>query len=82
MTSLLSRIDRPQDLHALSEDELQTVAQDEVNRCLRDLVDRGDIVLIRVETNAQIRSRLIVAVTYINRRLDPESPKTIPFAFT
>src|SRR6187200_2066848 len=28
MTSLLSRIDRPQDLHGLSEDELQAVAQE------------------------------------------------------
>src|SRR4051794_28048438 len=37
MTSLLSRIDRPQDLHALSEDELQTVAQ-EVRDLLIDTV--------------------------------------------
>jgi 1-deoxy-D-xylulose-5-phosphate synthase len=37
MTSLLSRIDRPQDLHALSEDELQTVAQ-EVRELLIDTV--------------------------------------------
>ena len=37
MTSLLSRINRPQDLHALSEDELQTVAQ-EVRELLIDTV--------------------------------------------
>ena len=37
MTTLLSRIDRPQDLHALSEDELQTVAQ-EVRELLIDTV--------------------------------------------
>ena len=37
MTSLLSRIDRPQDLHALSEDELQAVAQ-EVRELLIDTV--------------------------------------------
>src|ERR671916_566958 len=37
MTSLLSRIDRPQDLHGLSEDELQTVAQ-EVRELLIDTV--------------------------------------------
>src|SRR5690348_8723183 len=37
MTSLLSRIDRPQDLHSLSEDELQTVAQ-EVRELLIDTV--------------------------------------------
>src|SRR3954466_8005493 len=37
MTLLLSRIDRPQDLHALSEDELQTVAQ-EVRDLLIDTV--------------------------------------------
>ncbi|HEY6887266.1 MAG TPA: 1-deoxy-D-xylulose-5-phosphate synthase [Solirubrobacter sp.] len=37
MTKLLSRIDRPQDLHALSEDELQTVAQ-EVRELLIDTV--------------------------------------------
>ena len=37
MTSLLSRIDRPQDLHALREDELQTVAQ-EVRELLIDTV--------------------------------------------
>ena len=37
MTSLLSRIDRPQDLHELSEDELQTVAQ-EVRELLIDTV--------------------------------------------
>ncbi|HWK29661.1 MAG TPA: 1-deoxy-D-xylulose-5-phosphate synthase [Solirubrobacter sp.] len=37
MTSLLDRIDRPQDLHALSEDELQTVAQ-EVRELLIDTV--------------------------------------------
>ena len=37
MTSLLSRIDRPQDLHALSEDELQVVAQ-EVRELLIDTV--------------------------------------------
>jgi 1-deoxy-D-xylulose-5-phosphate synthase len=37
MTSLLSRIDRPQDLHSLSEDDLQTVAQ-EVRELLIDTV--------------------------------------------
>src|ERR1700710_1876848 len=37
MTTLLSRIDRPQDLHALSEDELQAVAQ-EVRELLIDTV--------------------------------------------
>ena len=37
MTSLLDRIDRPQDLHALSEDELQAVAQ-EVRELLIDTV--------------------------------------------
>jgi 1-deoxy-D-xylulose-5-phosphate synthase len=37
MTSLLSRIDRPQDLHSLSEDELQAVAQ-EVRELLIDTV--------------------------------------------
>jgi 1-deoxy-D-xylulose-5-phosphate synthase len=37
MTKLLSRIDRPQDLHALSVDELQTVAQ-EVRELLIDTV--------------------------------------------
>jgi 1-deoxy-D-xylulose-5-phosphate synthase len=37
MTKLLSRIDRPQDLHALSEDELQTVAQ-EIRELLIDTV--------------------------------------------
>ena len=37
MTSLLDRIDRPQDLHALSEDELQQVAQ-EVRELLIDTV--------------------------------------------
>ena len=37
MTPLLSRIDRPQDLHALSEDELQAVAQ-EVRELLIDTV--------------------------------------------
>lgn len=37
MTSLLSRIDRPQDLHSLSEDELQGVAQ-EVRELLIDTV--------------------------------------------
>ena len=37
MTSLLSRIDRPQDLHELSEDELQSVAQ-EVRELLIDTV--------------------------------------------
>ena len=37
MTSLLSRIDRPQDLHELSEDELQAVAQ-EVRELLIDTV--------------------------------------------
>ncbi len=37
MTSLLSRIDRPQDLHGLSEDELQAVAQ-EVRELLIDTV--------------------------------------------
>jgi 1-deoxy-D-xylulose-5-phosphate synthase len=37
MTSLLSRIDRPQDLHKLSEDELQAVAQ-EVRELLIDTV--------------------------------------------
>ena len=37
MTTLLARIDRPQDLHALSEDELQTVAQ-EVRELLIDTV--------------------------------------------
>ena len=37
MTSLLSRIDRPQDLHALSEEELQAVAQ-EVRELLIDTV--------------------------------------------
>jgi 1-deoxy-D-xylulose-5-phosphate synthase len=37
MTSLLSRIDRPQDLHSLSEDELQSVAQ-EVRELLIDTV--------------------------------------------
>src|SRR3954466_12272892 len=37
MTLLLSRIDRPQDLHALSEDELQQVAQ-EVRELLIDTV--------------------------------------------
>ncbi len=37
MTSLLSRIDRPQDLHELSEDELQVVAQ-EVRDLLIDTV--------------------------------------------
>ena len=35
MTTLLDRIDRPQDLHALSEDELQQVAQE-----VRELADR------------------------------------------
>ena len=37
MTTLLDRIDRPQDLHALSEDELQQVAQ-EVRELLIDTV--------------------------------------------
>jgi 1-deoxy-D-xylulose-5-phosphate synthase len=37
MTSLLSRIDRPQDLHSLSEEELQAVAQ-EVRELLIDTV--------------------------------------------
>src|SRR4051794_41980061 len=37
MTSLLTRIDRPQDLHALSEEELQGVAQ-EVRELLIDTV--------------------------------------------
>jgi 1-deoxy-D-xylulose-5-phosphate synthase len=37
MSSLLDRIDRPQDLHSLSEDELQTVAQ-EVRELLIDTV--------------------------------------------
>src|SRR5690349_7016832 len=37
MTDLLSRIDRPQDLHKLSEDELQAVAQ-EVRELLIDTV--------------------------------------------
>ncbi len=37
MTTLLSRIDRPQDLHALSDDELQKVAQ-EVRELLIDTV--------------------------------------------
>src|SRR5215216_4336867 len=37
MTPLLSRIDRPQDLHALSEDELQAVAQ-EVRELLIDTI--------------------------------------------
>src|SRR3954464_10454533 len=37
MTSLLTRIDRPQDLHSLSEDELQAVAQ-EVRELLIDTV--------------------------------------------
>ena len=37
MTSILDRIDRPQDLHALSEDELQQVAQ-EVRELLIDTV--------------------------------------------
>ena len=37
MTSLLDRIDRPQDLHKLSEEELQTVAQ-EVRELLIDTV--------------------------------------------
>jgi 1-deoxy-D-xylulose-5-phosphate synthase len=37
MTSLLSRIDQPQDLHGLSEDELQAVAQ-EVRELLIDTV--------------------------------------------
>jgi 1-deoxy-D-xylulose-5-phosphate synthase len=37
MTKLLDRIDRPQDLHSLSEDELQTVAQ-EVRELLIDTV--------------------------------------------
>src|ERR671918_2087743 len=37
MTNLLDRIDRPQDLHGLSEDELQQVAQ-EVRRLLIDTV--------------------------------------------
>jgi len=37
MTSLLSKIDRPQDLHELSEDELQAVAQ-EVRELLIDTV--------------------------------------------
>src|SRR5262249_5301314 len=37
MSSLLDRINRPQDLHSLSEDELQTVAQ-EVRELLIDTV--------------------------------------------
>jgi len=37
MTSLLDRIDRPQDLHGLSDDELQKVAQ-EVRELLIDTV--------------------------------------------
>ena len=37
MTKLLDGIDRPQDLHKLSEDELQTVAQ-EVRELLIDTV--------------------------------------------
>ncbi len=37
MTTILSRIDRPQDLHALSEEDLQTVAQ-EVRELLIDTV--------------------------------------------
>ena len=37
MTSILDRIDRPQDLHDLSEDELQQVAQ-EVRELLIDTV--------------------------------------------
>jgi 1-deoxy-D-xylulose-5-phosphate synthase len=37
MTRILDRIDRPQDLHALSEDELQQVAQ-EVRELLIDTV--------------------------------------------
>ena len=37
MTSLLDRIDRPQDLHGLSDDELQQVAQ-EVRELLIDTV--------------------------------------------
>lgn len=65
-----------------SADKLQTAAEDEVNRCLSDLVDRGDIVVLKIDTNAQVRGRLIVEVSYINRRLTPDEPTVIAFTFT
>ncbi len=65
-----------------SQQKLQTAAQDSVNRALKDLTDRQDIVLLRVETQTPQRSQLIVIVTYINRRLTPEEPTSLQLTFT
>ena len=55
MTRILDRIDRPQDLHGLSEDELQQVAQ-EVRELLIDTVGR-DRRALRRQPRARARSR-------------------------
>jgi hypothetical protein len=64
-----------------SPDKLQNAAEDEVRRVLKDLTDRADIVLLSIETNAQVRGRLIVIVKYINRHLTPDDPSTFQFTY-
>lgn len=64
--------------------QLEAQVVDAVNLALADLLERRDISLISIVVNTTTRSQIVVAVSYVNLRLNPRSnqnTETISAAF-
>ncbi len=56
--------------------------EDEVKRCLRALIERGDIGITQIYVDAvSKRSQLLVALDYVNRRTVPQAPRETEFIY-
>lgn len=64
-----------------SGEKLVSEVEDAVNEALFDLVSRGDITILAIAVNSAVRSQIIVAVSYVNLRLNPKFATNVTAAF-
>lgn len=60
---------------------LRAEVEDAVRTCLKDLIDRRDINVVRLDIDTSRRGLIYVAVNYVNLRLYPNAPTAFKFSF-